>query len=86
EMLGHALKNRDIGQARHAAHRIAGAAAVVRQMRTRDLAAELERRFSAPDGGVATDAEALFAELQSLNQADTTDHSGDEGGVMRAQG
>uniref|UniRef100_UPI0025F2B781 ATP-binding protein n=1 Tax=Ralstonia sp. UBA689 TaxID=1947373 RepID=UPI0025F2B781 len=86
EMLGHALRNRDIGQARHAAHRIAGAAAVVGQMRTRDLAAELERRFSAPDGGVATDAEALFAELQSLNQADTTDHSGDEGGVMRAQG
>lgn len=73
--LAHGVMTRDIAQARHAAHRIAGAAAVVDRLRTRDLAAELERRLSAPSGEVTPDVHALLAELQSAHAADMLDHS-----------
>lgn len=71
EMLAHGVSTRDIAQARHAAHRIAGAAAVVDRLQTRDLATELERRLSAPFGEVTADIHALVAELQSVHAADT---------------
>ncbi|CAJ0785619.1 Sensor histidine kinase RcsC [Ralstonia psammae] len=68
ETLRVALRDHDVGLARHAAHRIAGAAAVVGHTRTRDVAAEIERRLSATTGGAQPGTDALFAELQSLNQ------------------
>ena len=67
ETLRLALRDHDVGLARHAAHRIRGAAAVVGHSRTRDVAAEIERRLSSTAGGAQPGTDELFAELLSLN-------------------
>ncbi|CAJ0786660.1 MULTISPECIES: ATP-binding protein [Ralstonia] len=71
EMLAQGLANRNIEQARRAAHRISGAAAVVDDLQTRSLASELERRLSDSPGDITADMQALLAEIQSLHGADT---------------
>ncbi|MCP1172765.1 ATP-binding protein [Ralstonia chuxiongensis] len=73
EMLSQGIAHRDIEQARRAAHRISGAAAVVEDRQTRNLASELERRLSTPSSDINADIQALFAELQSLHRAETPD-------------
>jgi len=73
EMLSQGIAHRDIEQARRAAHRISGAAAVVEDLQTRNLASELERRLSTPSSDINADIQALFAELQSLHRAETPD-------------
>jgi signal transduction histidine kinase/CheY-like chemotaxis protein len=71
EMLAKGVSNRNIDQARRAAHRISGAAAVVGETRVRDVASELERHLSAASGEINTEIEALLMELQSLHHAST---------------
>ncbi|HWV06888.1 ATP-binding protein [Ralstonia sp.] len=73
EMLSQGIAHRDIEQARRAAHRISGAAAVVEDRQTRNLASELERRLSTPSSDINADIQALFVELQSLHRAETPD-------------
>ena len=73
EMLAQGLANRNIEQARRAAHRISGAAAVVDDLQTRNLASELERRLSDSPSDITADMQALMAEIQSLHGTDTPD-------------
>lgn len=70
EMLSQGVADRNIEQARRAAHRIVGAAAVVDDLRTRQVASELERHLSQLSGGITADAHTLLAELQSLHPTD----------------
>lgn len=73
EMLAEGIAHRNIEQARRAAHRISGAAAVVEDLPTRNLASELERRLASSSGDITADIQALAAELQSLHGAGTAD-------------
>ncbi|MCO5413115.1 ATP-binding protein [Ralstonia sp. CHL-2022] len=73
EMLTHGVTDRNVEQARRAAHRISGAAAVVEDLPTRSLASELERHLSESSGEITADIQALVAELQSLHGAGTAD-------------
>lgn len=73
EKLAQGVAHRDFEQARRAAHRISGAAAVVEDLRTRNLASELERHLSESSGKITSDIRTLVAELQSLHGADTSD-------------
>lgn len=83
--LGDALSAGDSGRARHAAHRIKGAAAIAGHGATSDLAAELERRLRVVCDGIPPDADALYDALSNRHRADTDDratddrHSGDAG-------
>ncbi len=69
EMLAQGVAHRNIDQARRAAHRISGAAAVVDDLRTRQTASELERHLSESSGEITADIRALVAEIQSLHGA-----------------
>ncbi|CAJ0776126.1 Sensor histidine kinase RcsC [Ralstonia mannitolilytica] len=71
EMLSEGIAHRNMEQARRAAHRISGAAAVVDDLPTRNLASELERRLASSSGDITADIHALVAELQSLHGAGT---------------
>ncbi|KVT66396.1 histidine kinase [Burkholderia ubonensis] len=76
EMLARALQSRDIDLARHAAHRIKGAAAVAGKTAMYDLAADLEHRLRESADGIAVDVDGRFAELQRMHLADTVIHGG----------
>ncbi|MGZ2746307.1 ATP-binding protein [Burkholderia stagnalis] len=69
--LGDALSKGDVDRARHAAHRIKGAAAVAGHTTTSELAAELERRLQFASGGIAPSIGMLGDELLRLHRADT---------------
>ncbi|RQQ49287.1 ATP-binding protein [Burkholderia stagnalis] len=69
--LGEALSNGDVDRARHAAHRIKGAAAVAGHTTTSELAAELERRLQFASGAIAPGIGMLGDELLRLHRADT---------------
>lgn len=69
--LGAALSNGDVDRARHAAHRIKGAAAVAGHTTTSELAAELERRLQLASDGIAPSIGMLGDELLRLHRADT---------------
>ncbi|CAG2135716.1 ATP-binding protein [Ralstonia mannitolilytica] len=71
EMLNEGIVHRNIEQARRAAHRISGAAAVVDDLPTHNLASELERHLASSSGDITADIQALVAELQSLHGAGT---------------
>ncbi|WP_024973326.1 ATP-binding protein [Ralstonia pickettii] len=73
EMLSQGIAHRDIEQARRAAHRISGAAAVVEDLQTRHLARDLERRLSPPSSHINAEIQALLVALQSLHGAETPD-------------
>lgn len=73
EMLSQGIAHRDIKQARRAAHRISGAAAVVEDLQTRHLARDLERRLSPPSSHINAEIQALLVALQSLHGAETPD-------------
>ena len=73
EMLTKGVAHRNIEQARRAAHRISGAAAVVEDLPTRNLANELERHLSESSGEITADIQVLVAKLQSLHGAGTAD-------------
>ena len=73
EMLSQGISHRDIKQARRAAHRISGAAAVVEDLQTRHLARDLERRLSPPSSHINAEIQALLVALQSLHGAETPD-------------
>ncbi|WDR86013.1 ATP-binding protein [Burkholderia ambifaria] len=68
--LGDALSNDDADRARHAAHRIKGAAAIAGHTATSELAAELERRLQFASGGMPASLRALGDELMRLHRAD----------------
>ncbi|WGS44795.1 ATP-binding protein [Burkholderia sp. JSH-S8] len=70
--LGDALSNGDVDRARHAAHRIKGAAAVAGHTTTSELAAELERRLQFASGGIAPGIGMLGDELLRLHRTDTS--------------
>lgn len=73
EMLAQGVALRKIDQARRAAHRISGAAAVVDDLQTRQAASELERHLSQASSDITADAQALLAQLQSLHPTDGAD-------------
>jgi CheY-like chemotaxis protein len=73
EMLSQGIARRDIEQARRAAHRISGAAAVVEDLPTRNLARELERRLSDSFSDINAEIQALLVALQSLHGAEAPD-------------
>ncbi|WP_175854178.1 ATP-binding protein [Burkholderia anthina] len=68
--LGDALSNSDADRARHAAHRIKGAAAVAGHAATSELAAELERRLQLASDSMPPGIHALGDELLRLHRAD----------------
>lgn len=68
--LGDALSDGDVERARHASHRIKGAAAMAGHAATSELAAELERRLQFAFGGIPSSIGALGDELQRLHRAD----------------
>ncbi|WP_126284144.1 ATP-binding protein [Burkholderia stagnalis] len=70
--LGDALSNGDVDRARHAAHRIKGAAAVAGHTTTSELAAELERRLQFASGGIAPGIGMLGDELLRVHRTDTS--------------
>ncbi|TEU90120.1 response regulator [Burkholderia cepacia] len=69
-VLGDALSNDDADRARHASHRIKGAAAVAGHAATSELAAELERRLQFASGPMPPGIRALGDELLRLHRAD----------------
>ncbi|CAJ0771375.1 ATP-binding protein [Ralstonia chuxiongensis] len=73
EMLSQGIAHRNVEQARRAAHRISGAAAVVEDLQTRNLASELEQCLSTPSSDINADIQALLGELRSLHGAETPD-------------
>lgn len=77
EMLARALQSRDFDLARHAAHRIKGAAAVAGKTAMCDLAADLEHQLRESADGTAVDIDRRFAELQQMHRADAVTHGGD---------
>ncbi|MBR7964233.1 ATP-binding protein [Burkholderia latens] len=86
ETLARALQSRDIDLARHAAHRIKGAAAVAGKTAMHDLAADLEHRLRVSGDGIAVDVDGQFAELQRMHRADTMIHgSSDASGSVNAK-
>lgn len=70
EVLGDAISNGDADRARHASHRIKGAAAMAGHAVTSELAAELERRLQLAFGGIPPNIRALFDDLLHLHSAD----------------
>jgi len=68
--LDDALSNDDADRARHAAHRIKGAAAIAGHTATSERAAELERRLQFASGGMPPSVRALCDELVRLHRAD----------------
>ncbi|MCA8091847.1 transporter substrate-binding domain-containing protein [Burkholderia anthina] len=68
--LADALSNGDANRARHAAHRVKGAAAIAGHTATSELAAELERQLQATSGGIPNGIDALHGELMRLHRAD----------------
>ncbi|WP_176300477.1 ATP-binding protein [Burkholderia vietnamiensis] len=68
--LGDALSNGDAEHARHAAHRIKGAAAMAGHAATSELAAELERRLQFAPDGIPPGIGALGDELLRLHRRD----------------
>ncbi|RKT99877.1 histidine kinase [Burkholderia sp. Nafp2/4-1b] len=85
-VLGDALSNGDTERARHASHRIKGAAAVAGHAATSELAAELERRLQLASGGMPPGIRALGDELSRLHRADMAgpDTGGRESGDRNA--
>jgi signal transduction histidine kinase/CheY-like chemotaxis protein/HPt (histidine-containing phosphotransfer) domain-containing protein len=69
-VLGDALSNDDAERARHASHRIKGAAAIAGHAATSELAAELERRLQLASGGMPPSIRALGDELLRRHRAD----------------
>ncbi|MGS0896107.1 ATP-binding protein [Burkholderia stagnalis] len=69
-LLGDALSHGDADCARHASHRIKGAAAIAGHAATSELAAELERRLQFTSDGVPPSVRALGDELLRLHRAD----------------
>lgn len=69
-LLDAALSNGDIDRARHAAHRIKGAAAIAGYVMTSELAAELERRLQVAASRVTPNIRTLCGELRRLHRAD----------------
>lgn len=75
--LGAALAADDAAAARHAAHRIKGAAAIAGYAETSMLAAELEHQLHAVSDGISSDIHALHRALLNRHRADTdTDTTG----------
>ena len=68
--LDDALSNDDADRARHAAHRLKGAAAIAGHTATSERAAELERRLQFASGGMPPSVRALCDELVRLHRAD----------------
>lgn len=77
-MLGDALLNDDADRARHASHRIKGAAAIAGHAATSELAAELERRLQFTSGTIPPSISALGDELLQLHRADTAGTDADK--------
>ncbi|KVG53495.1 ATP-binding protein [Burkholderia territorii] len=70
-VLGEALSCGDVNRARHAAHRVKGAAAIAGHAATSELAAKLEHQLQSAAGTVPNGADALRDELLRLHYADT---------------
>lgn len=70
EMLSKGVADRNIEQARRAAHRIVGAAAMVEDQQTRHLAGALERHLSESSGEITAQVQTLVLELQNLHGRD----------------
>lgn len=77
--LAQALSNRDAARARHAAHRIKGAAAIAGHAATRDLAAAIERALLASSDGIDAHADELFTQLLRSHRDDLALPDGDSG-------
>jgi len=69
--LGAALSSDDAAAARHAAHRIKGAAAIAGHAETSVLAAELEQQLHAGSDGISSDIHALHRALLNRHRTDT---------------
>lgn len=69
-VLGDALSNCDIDRARHALHRIKGAASIAGHLATSELAAELERQLQFTSGEMPSNVYALSSELLRMHQDD----------------
>ncbi|WP_230947083.1 ATP-binding protein [Burkholderia territorii] len=76
EMLSRALQSRDFDLARHAAHRIKGAAAVAGKTAMCDVASNIEHQLAEFAGAAAVDIDGQFAELQRIHRADSANHGG----------
>ncbi len=79
DALAQALSDRDAERARHAAHRIKGAAAIAGHARTRDLAAAIERALLASSDGIDAYADELFTQLLRSHRDDLALPDGDSG-------
>jgi len=77
--LAQALSDRDAERARHAAHRIKGAAAIAGHAGTRDLAAAIERALLASSNGIDAHADDLFTQLLRSHRDDLASRDGDSG-------
>ncbi|KWO59829.1 histidine kinase [Burkholderia territorii] len=86
EMLARALQSRDFDLARHAAHRIKGAAAVAGKTAMCDVASNIEHQLAEFAGAAAVDIDELFAELQRIHRADSANHGGDSASASAQAG